>query len=373
VLASEEKLEKAIKASRSMERDRRQRLLWTAATASSYAFDALILGLFVAAGTVPASVFYFFAAGAAAICAVTYAVYARGWNLKLRDQNVIWPQTGAAVVLHLGVVALAPQATFPLLANLFTVFAFGLIWLSLRTSVVMWALSIIATGAILWTVGDRAAVAASSPFEVLVTWLCFSAIMGRCLVLSVYANDLRTRLAEGRRRLAASLEQIRELVHYDELTRIYNRRTLIERLEQERSRAVRTGVPFCVALFDLDHFKAVNDNHGHAAGDAVLKGFAAVVRASMRDSDVFGRYGGEEFMLILNATVPAAAQVPLERIRTGLAAHEWAAIAPGLALTASIGVAGFRAGEAVAQLLNRADSGLYEAKRAGRNCVVIKD
>ena len=373
MIEADASLEKAIKASRSKERDRKQRLLWTAATASSYAFDALILGLFVAAGTVPAWVLHAFVAGAAAICVATYAVYASGWNLKVHDQNVIWPQTAAAVSVHLMVVALAPQAAFPLLANLFTVFAFGLIWLSLRASVVLWALSMIATGAILWSAGGHAGVAASSPFEVVITWVCFSAILGRCLVLSVYANDLRTRLAEGRRKLAASLEQIRELVHYDELTKVYNRRTLIERLEQERSRAERTGVPFCVALFDLDHFKAVNDNHGHAAGDEVLKGFAAVVRATMRGTDVFGRYGGEEFLLILNATVPAAAQLALERIRAGLAAHDWAAIAPGLVLTASAGVAGFRAGESVAQLLNRADGGLYEAKRAGRNCVIIKD
>jgi len=105
----------------------------------------------------------------------------------------------------------------------------------------------------------------------------------------------------------------------------------------------------------------------------VLRAFAALAQAGLRDSDVFGRYGGEEFMLVLGATPLAAVQPPLERIRAGLAAHDWAAIAPGLVLTASAGVAGFRAGESVAQLLNRADGGLYEAKRAGRNCVIIKD
>ena len=369
----EAKLEKAAKAQRSRERDRRQRLLWTAATASSYAFDALVLGLFVAAGTVPLPVFSYFVAGAAAICLTTYAVYAGGWNLKVRDQNVIWPQTAAAVVIHLMVVALAPQAAFPLLANLFTVFAFGLIWLSLRTSIVLWVLSIIATGAILLTVGGRAGAATSTPFEVLVTWLCFSAIMGRCLVLSVYANDLRARLAEGRRRLAVSLEQIQELVHYDELTKAYNRRTLIQRLEQERSRAERTKAGFSIALMDIDHFKAVNDAHGHAAGDEVLRAYAATVQAAMRDTDVFARYGGEEFLLILTATTPASASVALERIGAGLAERDWPAIAPGLRVTQSVGIAGYRSGESIAQLLKRADEALYEAKGAGRNRAVIKD
>ena len=373
MVEGEAKLEKADKAQRSRERDRRQRLLWTAATASSYAFDVVVLGLFVAAGTIPLPVFAWFAASAAAVCLATYAVYAGGWNLKVRDQNVIWPQTAAAVVIHLMVVALAPQAAFPLLANLFTVFAFGLIWLSLRTSIVLWALSIIATGAILLSVGGRAGAATSTLFEVLVTWLCFSAIMGRCLVLSVYANDLRARLAEGRRKLAASLEQIQELVHYDELTKAYNRRTLIQRLEQERSRAERTKSGFSIALMDLDHFKAINDGHGHAAGDEVLRTYAAAVQSAMRDTDIFGRYGGEEFLLILTATAPASANAALERIGAALAACDWQAIAPGLAVTQSVGVAGYRAGESVAQLLKRADDALYEAKAAGRNCVVIKE
>jgi diguanylate cyclase (GGDEF)-like protein len=366
-------LERAVRKRSAQQRDQKQRLWWAASTASSYALDVLLLVLFVFAGTIPGSAVTVYAAAAALVTVVQFAMYASGANLRFRDPSLAAPLVVAGVAVQLALVAVAPQVAFPFLANLFTVFAFGVIWMSLRASAIVWALTFVATGAALWPVAPRLAVPVSTPAELALSWLSFSLILGRCLLLSVYANDLRTRLSEGRRRLAASLEQIRELVHYDELTRIYNRRTLIERLEQERSRAVRTGVPFCVALFDLDHFKAVNDNHGHAAGDAVLKGFAAVVRATMRDSDVFGRYGGEEFMLILNATMPAAAQIPLERIRTGLAAHEWAAIAPGLALTASIGVAGFRAGEAVAQLLNRADGGLYEAKRAGRNCVVIKD
>jgi len=373
VIEGEAKLEKAIKATHARARDQKQRLAWTASTGASYLVDAVFLGLFVLAGTIPASVFYFFVAGAAAVCAGTYALYASGLNLRFRDQNVIWPQTVAGVALHLVVVALAPQLAFPVLGNLFTVFAFAFIWLSVRNSVVLCALSCLATGAVLWASGARAGFAAATGAEVVLTWLCFSAILGRFLLLSVYANDMRSRLAEGRRRLANSLEQIQELVHYDELTRAFNRRTLTPRLEQERSRAERTGVPFSVALIDIDHFKLVNDTYGHGAGDEVLRAFAATVHATMRDTDIFGRYGGEEFLLILTSTAPGAVAPALGRVCAGLAAYDWNAIAPGLAVKQSIGVAGFRKGENVGQLLQRADAALYEAKRTGRDRIVYSE
>lgn len=369
----ERTLEIAERRAKAAERDRRFRLRWAAATASSYALDALFIALFVAAGTMPGRVLAVFIAGAAAICAATYALYASGWNLRFRDPNVTWPQTIAGAALHLGIVALAPQAAFPQLANLVTVFAFAFLWQSLRASVALWALCMVATGAVLWSVHERAGIAVSNAAETTVTWLCFSAVLARFLLLSVYANDLRARLAEGRRKLAASLEQIQELVHYDELTRAYNRRTLIQRLEQERSRAERTKVPFSIALMDLDHFKAINDGHGHAAGDEVLRTYAAAVQSAMRDTDIFGRYGGEEFLLILTATAPAGASAALARIGAGLAACDWQAIAPGMAVTQSVGVAGYRSGESVAQLLKRADEALYEAKAAGRDRAIIKE
>jgi diguanylate cyclase (GGDEF)-like protein len=124
---------------------------------------------------------------------------------------------------------------------------------------------------------------------------------------------------------------------------------------------------------DLDHFKLVNDTYGHGVGDDVLRAFAATVHATMRDTDIFGRYGGEEFLLILTATALDAVAPALGRVCAGLAAHDWSAIAPGLAVTQSIGVAGFRKGENVGQLLQRADAALYEAKRTGRNRTVFSE
>jgi diguanylate cyclase len=277
----------------------------------------------------------------------------------------------AGVAVQLTVVALSPQIAFPALAYLFTVFAFGVIWLSLRASIVIWSLTVIAIGGVFWFAAGRAAMPASNAFEMSVTWLSFSFVLGRCLVLSVNANDMRNRLAGSRQKLAASLEQVQELASRDELTRALTRRSLMDALERERSRAERTGAPFSIGLIDLDHFKQVNDTYGHSAGDRALREFTATVHGAMRATDVFGRYGGEEFLIILVGTAPTQALQAVERIRTATAAMDWSPITPGRRVTLSAGIASFRKDETIAQLLNRADIALYEAKGAGRNQVIV--
>lgn len=370
---SEEKLESAVRDAQTRARDQARRQRWAAGIAGSYAVDTVFLALFAAADTIALAVPLAYGVLAAAISVAAYAVTASGINLRARDPNLTAPLTSIGVAMQLGVVAAAPQIAFPYLANLFTVFAFGMIWMSVRQSVGVWAIGVAATGALFYVMGERLAMPVATPFERILAWSYFSLILGRCLLLSVQSNDLRRRLSESRGKLAASLEHVQQLASHDELTRVLNRRSLIARLEQERSRAERTGVPFSVALIDLDRFKLVNDNHGHAVGDEVLKAFAATVQATMRDTDVFGRYGGEEFLLVLTATAPAAALHGLERIRAALPKFDWNGIAPGLRMTASMGVAGLRRGETVAQLLNRADTAMYEAKRGGRDRVVMGD
>jgi diguanylate cyclase (GGDEF)-like protein len=373
VQQAEEKLEKAMRAAHTRRRDQKLRLRWAAATFGSYAVDTLFLGLFAAAGTIPGQVPLVYGLAAAAICGTTLAVTASGLNLRARDPSLTVPLMAAAVLLQLAIVRMAPQIAFPYLANLFTVFAFGMIWMSLRQSIVVWSLGALAQGVLFYDAGERLSMPVASPAERVLVWMYFSLVLGRCLLLSVQADGLRRRLAEGRAKLAESLEQMQQLASHDDLTRTLNRRSLMARLEQERSRAVRGGETFSVALMDLDHFKAVNDGHGHAVGDEVLKAFARAAHGSLRDSDAFGRYGGEEFMLILGGTQPGAALPAVERMRQGFAATDWDAIAPGLRVTVSAGVAGYRAGESISQLLHRADEALYEAKHAGRNRVVTKE
>jgi len=369
VAALEETLGKAVRAKTSELRAQSRRRFWVAGAAASYAADAVFLGLFAAAGTIPPWIALAYGAAAALLSTVFFAAIATNWSLRLKDPGLVVPQALAGVAMQVGVVALAPQIAFPYLINLLTVFAFAMIWLPLAGSLLLWLVATTLSGAMILGFAGRIGVPTGSPFELTLVWLYFSLILGRCVFLSVYAAGLRARVAESRTRLAESMEQIQELATHDELTKVLNRRALMTSLEREAARTARTGAPFSVALLDLDHFKAVNDTHGHAAGDEVLKRVARIVRDTMRDTDVFGRYGGEEFMMILPATPVDAALGALERIRGAVERHDWSDVVPGRRVTVSAGVAALIPGEATGQLLGRADAALYEAKRAGRNRV----
>jgi len=370
VVEAEEKLEAAIRERNSRDRDQRRRIAWLGMTAASYAVDTLFLALFALAGTISGTIAPAYAAAAAAISAATYAATVSGWNLKRPDPSLVAPLSFLGIAMQLGVVLAAPQIAFPFLANLFTVFAFGMIWLPLRDSVMVWTLGIAGTATVFYAVQERIGVPVSNRFDLMLVWLYFSLILGRCLLLSVNANELRARLANSGRKLAASLAQVQQLANHDELTGTLNRRSLMAALERERSRAERTSAEFSIAMIDLDHFKRVNDTHGHGTGDDVLRGLAATVHDTMRATDVFGRYGGEEFLMILFGATPALALKAMERIRAVVAAKNWASIAPDLSVTLSAGIASHRKGETTEQLMHRADLALYQAKDAGRDTVI---
>src|SRR5690606_39457410 len=131
----------------------------------------------------------------------------------------------------------------------------------------------------------------------------------------------------------------------------------------------RTGAPFAIALIDIDRFKSINDSHGHLVGDQLLRAFARRVSERLREVDLLGRYGGEEFILLLVGTRLAGAVRLAERLREDVAAANWDEVLPGLRLTMSAGVAEYRPGESLEALLERADNALYAAKRGGRNRV----
>jgi diguanylate cyclase (GGDEF)-like protein len=164
------------------------------------------------------------------------------------------------------------------------------------------------------------------------------------------------------------LAGLAEASRRDGLTGLPNRRAFDEELAREVARAGRTGGPLAVVVLDVDRFKAVNDRHGHAAGDAVLREVAARAAAAARRGDLAARIGGEEFALILPSADLAGAAELAERIRAAIAGSPVHAGEP-LAVTASLGCAALAPGEAPGALLARADARLYEAKRAGRDRV----
>ena len=155
----------------------------------------------------------------------------------------------------------------------------------------------------------------------------------------------------------------------DGLTGLANRRHCEERLLAEVARCERYEMPLALILCDIDEFKAANDRHGHAFGDLVLQQFAGVLEETLRDIDVSGRWGGEEFLVVLPGTTLEGAIEAAERIRTAFAALEVASGDAAVRMTASFGVAAFVAGADALELVRTADAALYEAKRNGKNRV----
>lgn len=158
----------------------------------------------------------------------------------------------------------------------------------------------------------------------------------------------------------------------DALTGVLNRRSLLERLDGACLRARARGLPIALLFIDLDHFKQINDTHGHPAGDACLKAIIGPIQAELRQSDVIGRYGGEEFVVILSSADAAAAQPIAERIRQRVAESSVPGFGAPIHLTCSIGIAtSDTLGVWGEHLIARADEAVYAAKRCGRNCVQI--
>lgn len=167
-------------------------------------------------------------------------------------------------------------------------------------------------------------------------------------------------------------ERLNHLAETDVLTGVFNRRKFLELMPREMYRAERYGVPLSIALFDLDHFKKVNDTYGHGAGDECLKAFADLVQGVVRKSDVLARIGGEEFVLMLPETPAAEAVALTDRLRKMTAEMTFNFDKDQVTVTTSAGVATASAGDkCVEDLMDRADQALYEAKEGGRNKVVL--
>ncbi|EHQ52449.1 hypothetical protein ECTPHS_07142 [Ectothiorhodospira sp. PHS-1] len=163
---------------------------------------------------------------------------------------------------------------------------------------------------------------------------------------------------------------LERLSQTDSMTGLMNRRKMNEQLEQEYSRVCRYQGTFVLMLFDIDHFKQINDTHGHHVGDLVLQELAALVRGMVRATDSVARWGGEEFLILFPETDQAAAMVIAEKIRAAIAAHRFPVPRP---VTVSIGICQHRPDTSLQELLIAADKLLYQAKSGGRNRICVGD
>jgi diguanylate cyclase (GGDEF)-like protein len=195
----------------------------------------------------------------------------------------------------------------------------------------------------------------------------YASYMGLTAFIAVaYEHERRT----VEHRLSSMAHELYETSIRDHLTNVSNRRYFSQRLDKEISFGARHRMPLSILILDADRFKLINDIRGHAAGDAVLVGLAAVISSNLRAEDLVARYGGEEFVVLLRGTPLEGACVAAERLRKAVEAHPFEFAGTRFTVTVSIGCATAIAERNSEELLQAADRCLYEAKRSGRNCVV---
>lgn len=284
----------------------------------------------------------------------------------MRDRQLRLPIVVASAATLLLVFYLEPVTQIALAPFLFVAMAYGLLTLSRRTALLLCG-GILAGYALVMGLhyAERAdgvllrlealhfvALALALPAYVL--------LMGRVRLLH--------RLLQ---KTSSEMKSIAESARLDALGCL-NRRSILAALEEQKQLADESGIPLCLAVVDLDHFKRINDEMGHLCGDEVLRTFSQLAQQIVRGDDFFGRYGGEEFLLIFPATPLLPALNTCERIRSQVESHDWKEPLRGR-VTVSVGVTQYVLGESVLEFFSRADTAMYLAKQGGRNQVVVQE
>lgn len=300
-----------------------------------------------------------------------YACFRSGLNLRMPDPSLTAPMLVASGMAISIVQADAGEARSVLMLLYPVAFMFGVFRLRRWELVVM---------AVLFSVFYAVAIAAS-------VWSYRMALDLRheifrvgflTVVLMWFAyiggniSAMRQRLRRANDELKIAFEKVETLANLDALTGVYSRRYLMALLEREGNRAER-GSTLSIGMMDLDHFKSVNDSYGHACGDEVLKNFCVTAQGALREIDILGRYGGEEFVAVFPQTSGASAALVAERIRKLVAQSMVPCLRGEKQVTVSIGVAEHRSPDSVEHTLERADAAMFKAKSSGRNRVMLAD
>ena len=334
-------------------------------------------------GTGVAAMYYFVWIGAAALMPVlwwsvltvagmvTFFVLIRsGWSRRASEASLTVPQMVFALasaaagyaVIGIGRGAVFPMVMVILMFGMFIATPRQMGWVSLY-AVVLFGITM---AGMAWLQPEVYVPAVEIGHFLLVLTMVpgVSMLAGRL-------SRLRQRSRLQRAELAQALSRLREHITRDELTGLINRRHMQELMEQEHKRCVRSGQTFCLAVLDVDNFKPVNEAHGYAVGDAVLRTVAQEALRQVRVSDMLARWGGEEFVLMLSDTRAALARGGLERLHQRVGALRIVHGSAALGVTLSCGLAEHHAGETVAQTLERAERALQDARAQGRNRVVV--
>jgi diguanylate cyclase len=333
----------------------------------SYVIDAIILLIYARAGTIPVTI-----GPAFAICGLLsvtgYILLSEsGFTERLKDHYFVAPQSIISMIIMLAFTYIAPEVGVMFLCTLFLVFTFGSLRSTPSQTAVIWTTMALGLAGLFLLTDKPISMPHGTYLERFATMTVFVLTTGRCMFLGIFSNSMRESLYKSGLALKEAYKRIEELAELDDLTGSFNRRFIMRFLDDEIARAHRTRAPCSIALIDLDWFKRINDTYGHPTGDEVLRTFAITVFANIRGVDRFGRYGGEEFLLVLPDTPDDVAMRLLNRLREIIAELDWSAFSLGMQVTLSAGVATLRPDETPDVLLARADGALYRAKAQGRN------
>lgn len=298
-----------------------------------------------------------------------YAAIRTGFTERLSDPALTLPQMGFAIVSLALAYHICPKVRGMLLMVVALVLVFGAFTLTPRRCRELGWLAVAALGASMaWGV-------LTEPDIFLPTIEAYHFVFSLAVLTTVahVAGELsRLRVGQKAQKIALreALDRVHQLATHDELTGLPNRRHVQQWMAHEMARQQRQGATLCVALLDMDHFKRINDQHGHAMGDEVLRQFSAQAQRVLRDGDVMARWGGEEFLLVMPDTTLDQAEAVLHRLRLHLQRPaSWGACA-GAPVSFSAGLTAHASAESLDDTVKRADHALYQAKRQGRDRIV---
>ena len=349
-------------------RSQRQVLYW-AITLGLYAVCVLLLRVEVVSGEAAAEPVSWLITAIAAGALLFYPAVRVSEQIGLSPALLAMAQAVYAIGCIVAAYALIGPARGSTLAILIVVLVFCAFALTPRQAHAISLFAILLLGAAMLVMVRVEPQRYGGPQE-LVNFTLAASMLAAVSFLTGQLNLLRRKHVAQKIELAEALTRIQEMATRDDLTLLVNRRHMNELLAYEKQRHDRKGHTLCLALLDLDWFKQVNDTHGHATGDQVLRAFAQHALSAVRNTDVLARWGGEEFLLLLPDTELHAASHVLGRMQAKISALRLAAGVATLQVTFSAGLTAARPGEPIVDAIVRADRAMYTAKAAGRNRIV---
>ncbi|GAB6093819.1 GGDEF domain-containing protein [Desulfatiferula olefinivorans] len=290
-----------------------------------------------------------------------YAVFRTGLNKRFKDPSLTLFQMILATIWAMVVVYYTDTARSLVLMLYLVVFVFGLFRLRVRQFMALSLFAVLSYGLVLLLLFVRHPEAVDRRLDLL-SIVVLATVLPWFSLVGGYITHLR-------KQVSAALCTIERLAIIDDLTQVFNRRQMYSILEQQKALGDRGIHPFSICIFDLDHFKTVNDTYGHVAGDIILKTVAQEVHKNLRDIDHIARYGGEEFILILTNSGSREAMICAKRIRVMVREMRFESMPEDFRITISVGVTKYQPTEPIQSAINRADTALYRAKAGGRDRV----